>query len=462
MSASDCLALILAAGKGKRMYSDCPKVLLRILDQPLLSYLYMTLEEDFAGRIWTVIGHGADMVREHFVDRPELSSCFIIQEQPLGTGHAVLCAWPEITKQGKEWLLILNGDTPLVNSAHLRLLLESAQKEKADMAFLSLALPDPGAFGRVLRREGQVEAVIEAKEYDPAKHGKDPCEINAGIYCLRISSIGSLLAAISNDNAAGEYYLTDVISLAVGAGKKVIAVNLGNEPALLGLNTVKELAEAEERLRNELIDRWLEKGVLIRSVDQVRIGPEVYLEPGVEITGPCEIYGKSQLEHGVVVMANTYIRDAELRAGCLIKPFSHLENCLVNPSCLVGPFARVRPGTVLEEGSMVGNFVELKKSRLGRGSKASHLTYLCDAEIGPEVNIGAGTITCNYDGRTKHKTVIEAGAFIGSNTALIAPVTVGEKALVGAGSVITRDVPADHLGLSRGKQINRPRKQCLD
>lgn len=456
MNASECSVVVLAAGLGKRMFSKKPKVLMEILGQPMLSYIYSTLEDKFKGDIWTVIGHGAHEVRERFSQQPKLTEKFILQDSPLGTGHALMAAWPVIRPQGRTGLLVVNGDTPLLQAKHIQALLNVVEQDRADLAFLSITLPEPGNYGRVLRKDGRVSAIIEAKDYDPVEHGPEPREVNAGVYWLRSRAIDSLLSGLRNDNKSGEYYLTDLVGLAVRAGLTVSALDYGYEPALLGLNNPLELSEAEELVRSRLVADWQRRGVLVRSAGQVRIGPAVSLEPGVELHGPCELYGNTVVSEHVRVMANTYINNSVLGQGCLIRHFSHLEEALVGPDCVVGPFARLRPGSVMERGSLVGNFVEMKKSRLGSGSKAAHLSYLGDADIDDLVNIGAGTITCNYDGRRKHATIIKKGAFIGSNTALVAPVTVGENAVIGAGSVITRDVDEGNLALTRAPQVGKP------
>ena len=263
---------------------------------------------------------------------------------------------------------------------------------------------------------------------------------------------------IAKHESSGEYYLTDLVALALKANYNVLALQCGFETHLLGINTPKELLELEEILRSEIVAKWIEQGVLIHAASQVRISHKAYLEPGVEITGPCEIYGASRIEQSAQIASHCVIKDSTVASLAKVHSFSHLEKAQVGPNCLVGPYARLRPGAILEESSHVGNFVELKKTRLGAHAKANHLTYLGDAEIGAKTNIGAGTITCNYDGFNKFPTKIGENAFIGSNTALVAPVTVGAGALVGAGSTITHDVPENNLAITRSKQKNFPHK----
>ncbi len=450
-------ALVLAAGKGTRMHSQRPKVLHELLGEPMLWYLYKTLDPLFGSRVWTVTGHKAEDVRATFPERAAAPGQWIYQAEQLGTGHAVQSAWSVITAAGLEWLVVVNGDTPLLPPDKLAAFTDWTIASGADLSFMTLTLEEPGAFGRVLRTggpEGSVAAIIEAKDYDPARHGPEPREINAGIYCLRVASIGPLLGRLENNNRSREYYLTDTIDMAVREGLKVEAMHCGNDPHLLGINSPRELIAAEETLRQAVIRDWQERGVLIRAADSVRIGPRVHLAPGVEIVGPCELYGKAELASETTVESHCWIKDARIGPCCRIKAFSHIEDAEMGPRCQVGPYGRLRPGARLMEDARVGNFVEVKKSVLGKGSKANHLTYLGDATVGDGVNIGAGTITCNYDGQRKHTTRIGDRAFIGSNTALVAPVDVGAGALVAAGSVITQDVPADMLSIARERQIN--------
>ena len=333
-----------------------------------------------------------------------------------------------------------------------------AEKD-CDLGFLTLTPADPAAFGRVVRKDGAVRAVVEAKDFNPAQHGAESREINGGIYYLRLRSVFPLLDLLTDDNKAGELYITDLVGLAVERNLIVEGVNFGDEADLLGINSPWELAAGEERLRARLVEAHLKRGVIIHNPGAVRIGPLAEIAPGAEITGPCEIYGASRIAAGVSIASHCRLENTEVAEGTKVHSFCHTEDARIGALCNVGPYARLRPGTVMEEKSRAGNFVEVKKSRLGPGAKVNHLTYIGDADIGPKVNVGAGTITCNYDGINKYQTRIQEGAFIGSNTALVAPVVVGKNALVGAGSVITADVPDDHLALARGRQINMARKK---
>ena len=449
-------ALILAAGKGTRMHSPRPKVLQRLLEAPMLRYVYEAVSPLCGQRTWTVIGHGAPEVEAAF---PEHAPKMVLQAQQLGTGHALRTAWPQLEAAGLSHVLVINGDTPLMRFEQLASFAKACAEKDCDLGFLTLTPADPASFGRVVRVDGVVQAVVEAEDFDPSAHGPAGREINGGIYYLRLDRIAPLLELLDDNNKSGEFYITDLIGLAVARRMKVEGVDFGDEPDLLGINSPPELAAGEERLRARVVEDCLGRGVIIHNPAAVRISPLSKIEPGAEITGPCEIYGPSQLAAGASVASHCRLENTRIDENAKILSFCHTEDAHIGPNCSVGPYARLRPGTVMEEKSRAGNFVEVKKSRLGKGAKINHLTYIGDADIGPKVNVGAGTITCNYDGVNKHLTRIEEGAFIGSNTALVAPVTVGKNALVAAGSVITKDVPEGHLGVARGRQVNLVRKK---
>ncbi|WP_299392487.1 bifunctional UDP-N-acetylglucosamine diphosphorylase/glucosamine-1-phosphate N-acetyltransferase GlmU [uncultured Desulfovibrio sp.] len=446
-------AVILAAGKGTRMHSDKPKVLQTVLGEPMLRYVREALRPVFGDRVLVVVGHRADMIESAFAGER-----FVRQTEQLGTGHALMQALPELRASDCQMALIVNGDTPLLRAETVAHFMKEA--EGADLAFATISLDEPGAYGRVVRDdEGHVSAIVEARDYDMARYGAPTGEVNAGMYAVRLSLAETLLPRLSNANRSGEYYITDLVGLAVAEGRDVRGVQCGCDESLMGVNSPRELAQAEECLRASVVDGLLDKGVLLHAPALVRVSPLATVEAGAELFGPCEILGASHVERGARIESCCVLRDSHVCAGAEIRSFSHLEQAQVGQGALVGPYARLRPGAVLERESHVGNFVELKKARLGIGSKANHLTYLGDADIGSGVNIGAGTITCNYDGRNKHRTVIGDRAFIGSNTALVAPVTLGEDALVGAGSVITHEVPAGQLAVARGRQKNLPRRK---
>lgn len=452
----NCGAVILAAGKGTRMHSPLPKVLHELLGEPMLKLVTSALYPLFENNIWTIVGHKAELVKEQMDGQPV---SFVLQSEQLGTGHAFKCACPSMAEAKLDYALIANGDVPLLETGTMQSFMDKSLEENADIAFLTLTLEDPAAFGRVLRKNGKVSAIIEAKDYSPALHGPEPKEINAGIYFINLKKIVPLLDKIGNTNKSGEYYITDLIGLSVAENLNVLGVNLDSDPSLLGVNNTMELVEAEEELRRRLVKKWQQSGVIIRNPDAVRIGPKVILEAGAEITGPCELYGTTHISASTRIESHCWINDTSIAEGCHVRSFCHFDSAKVASRCTLGPYARLRPGAELLEEAHIGNFVEMKKATLGEGAKANHLSYLGDTEVGPGANIGAGTITCNYDGVNKHKTVIGPSAFIGSNTALVAPVTIGEKALVAAGSVITKDVPENTLGVGRARQVNLPRRE---
>ena len=447
-------ALILAAGKGTRMKTDSPKVLARLLDRPMLWYTRQALAAVCNDRLLAVVGHRADLVEAAF---PDWRAAFVLQAEQRGTGHALAMALPRLAAAGFSHVLVVNGDTPLVTAASLEAFVAEALAARADLAFVTIRLPDPGSYGRVVRQDGGV-SIVEAKDFDPARHGPATGEVNAGTYLLRLAAIAPLVSLLGDDNASGEYYITDLVGLARQSGLTVLAVDRGDDPAYLGINTPAELVAAEDVLARRIVNAHLAAGVIIRGRDSARIGPEVVIAPGVDLCGPVELSGRTRIASGAVVEAHTVLRDTVIGPDVRVQAFSHLDGAVVGPGCQVGPYARLRPGAVLEDGARVGNFVEMKKSVLGPGAKASHLTYLGDATVGAGANIGAGTITCNYDGRHKHPTIIGEKAFIGSNSALVAPVTIGAGALVGAGSVITHDVPDGALAVARGRQVTRTRR----
>ncbi|MDR2054423.1 MAG: bifunctional UDP-N-acetylglucosamine diphosphorylase/glucosamine-1-phosphate N-acetyltransferase GlmU [Desulfovibrio sp.] len=444
-------ALVLAAGKGTRMHSDRPKVLQTLLGEYMLAYVLAALRPHFGENVWIVAGHQAHMLEAAFP-----GGRFVLQAEQLGTGHALMQALPALAGAGCRHALVVNGDVPLLDAEMTRIFLEKA--EGADLAFATLNLDDPGSYGRVVRAGGKVSAIVEARDCAPSTL-KQHHEVNAGLYRISLPLAEALLPRITRANKSGEYYITDLVALAASDGYTARAVECGRDENLLGVNSPRELARTEETLRRRVVARLLDRGVILHAPDAMRISPFARVEPGAELTGPCEILGRSEVQRGARVASHCVVRDSVIEEGAELRHFSHLEGARVGAGALVGPFARLRPGAVLEPASHVGNFVEIKNARLGEGAKANHLTYLGDADVGAGANIGAGTITCNYDGRRKHKTSVGEKAFIGSNTALVAPVVIGANSLVGAGSVITRDVPEGKMSIARSKQKNLPRKK---
>lgn len=447
--------LVLAAGKGTRMHSDRPKVLQEILGKPILNYVLDALRNAAHDAPWVVVGHCAEDVEK------SCSSAdvrFVRQERQLGTGHAVSLAWPQIRESGVEFLCVLNGDTPHVPLDDVAALVEACVRESAALGFLTIRLENPKGYGRVVRdAAGLVTDIVEEKDFSPAAYGGEIHEVNSGVYVFDVARCSPFIDRLTCDNAQREFYLTQMIRLCSQAGLPVTARLNEEQGRLLGINSPVELVEYEGWLREEIVRGVMARGVIVRNAASVVIGPDVHVEPGAELTGPCEIYGKTSVTRGTRVESHAWIRDAVLDA-CLVKSFSHIDGAEVQPGASVGPFARLRPGTVVGRNARIGNFVEAKNAVLHAGAKAGHLSYLGDSDIGSEANIGAGTITCNYDGRRKHRTRIGERAFIGSNTALVAPVAVGAGALVGAGSVVTKDVPDEMLCVARGRQINIERK----
>lgn len=437
--------VILAAGKGTRMRSRLPKVLHPLAGKPLLQHVVDTVTPLVTGSIKVVIGHGADQVQETISGAIE----WVEQHQQLGTGHAVMQALPVLAKTGKT--LILFGDVPLVQPDTLRNMLQLSIDN--EVVLLTVALADPTGYGRIVRgNDDRIRAIVEHKDASPEQ--LDIHEINTGIMLLDNGDMQRWLPAISNDNAQGEFYLPDVVAMAVAEDRTVVACQPQAEWEIQGVNSRAQLAALERDYQRHLARNLMDGGVTLADPDRfdcrgtLHSGQDVFIDVG------CVFSGTVELADNVSIGPHCLIHNARIREGAIIKAHSVLEDCVVGPEAEVGPFARLRPGTELGTGSRIGNFVETKQARVGDGSKVNHLTYIGDAEIGRDVNVGAGTITCNYDGANKHRTVLEDGSFIGSNASLVAPVTVGAGATVGAGSTVTQDVPAGGLAVARGKQRN--------
>lgn len=439
--------LVLAAGVGKRMRSSLPKVLQPLAGRPLLGHVLATARELAPRKVTVVHGHGAEAVREAF--RAEKVG-WVLQAEQLGTAHAVMQAMPQVSADAD--VLILYGDVPLMRAATLKRLLEAAGE---GLAVLTAEPDDPAAYGRIVRdASGRVARIVEQRDATPAERAIR--EINAGFYALSARRLAGWLKRIGNRNAQQEYYLTDLVSLAVAEGVPVNAVKIPEAWEATGVNTPGELAELERRYQRLQAQRLLEAGV--RLADPARIDVRGSLECGrdVAIDVNCVFEGRVVLGDGVRVGPNCVLRNISIAAGTEVLPFCHLEDSTVGARCRLGPYARLRPGTTLDEEVHVGNFVEVKASRLGAGSKANHLTYLGDSEIGARVNVGAGTITCNYDGAAKHRTVIEDDCFIGSDATLVAPVRIARGSYIGAGSTINKNTPAGQLTVARAKQVSIP------
>jgi bifunctional UDP-N-acetylglucosamine pyrophosphorylase / glucosamine-1-phosphate N-acetyltransferase len=445
----DAQAVILAAGKGTRMRSARAKVLHPLLGVPLLDHVLRAVRSAGVDPITVVVGHQADAVEAAFRGR---GLAFARQEPPLGTGHAVLAARERLTAHPTRTVLVVNGDVPLLRGETLAALLDAHRASGAAGTLLSVILDDPGEYGRVVREpDGSVRAIVENK--DASAQEKRIREINAGIYAFERRPLLEALEQLRPQNAQGEYYLTDVVGLLRKAGHRVDAMAAADSREALGVNSHAELATAARILRQRRCEALMAAGVGIEDPDTTTVGPEVEVEADALLRPFTVLEGRTRVAAGAVVGPFVRVIDSEVGPGAQILDHCLLRECVVEEGASVGPFAHVRPESRIGARAKVGNFVELKKTHLGDGSKAPHLSYIGDATVGPGVNIGAGTITCNYDGTHKHPTRIEAGAFVGSDTTLIAPLTVGEGAYIAAGSAITEDVPPGALALGRARQV---------
>lgn len=441
--------LVLAAGRGSRLRSNTIKLLHSVAGRPMVTHVVEAARELRPDRIVAVVGYQAEAVREALSDQP----CrFVLQQEQRGTGHAVLQASRAIGS-GDSVMLIVNGDMPTLRPSTLRRFVARHRRSGAMLSFMTADLEDPTGYGRVVRdADGNVERVVEQSDASIAE--KRIHEVNCGIYCAKPSVLFRVLRKLTPDNAQGEYYVTDAIHGMLEKGVKVTAVKHDDAQELLGVNTRQELARAARTLYARKADAVQDYGVTLLDASRTWIDPRARIGRDTVIFPDVLIEGASELGRDCVVGPGCRITDSTIGNQVEIHDHSVLSRAKVGHGASVGPFARLRPDSVLEAKSRVGNFVELKKTRLGRGSKANHLAYLGDASIGPECNIGAGTITCNYDGSHKHPTTMGRGVFIGSDTQLVAPVRLGDGAYVGAGATVTEDVPAGALAISRQPQTN--------
>ena len=445
-------AVVLAAGKGTRMRSARGKVLHHVLGVPMLEHVLRAVAASGAGAITVVVGHQAEEVEATFAGR---GLTFVRQDPPQGTGHAVQVAERVFAARPEGTLLVVNGDLPLLQASTLDSLLATHRERGAAATLLSLVLDDPGAYGRVLRGpDGNVAGIVEAR--DATGTQRDVREINAGLYVFEVEALRATLPLLRPQNAQGEYYLTDVVGLLAAAGRTVAAVVAADPTEALGVNSQAELAEAALLLRRRRNAALLDAGVRIEDPATVEVGLDVEVAPDATLRAFTFLEGRTRIAAGAVVGPFARLVDAEVAEDARVLDHCLLTQCVVGPGASVGPFTHIRPDTRLGARVKVGNFVELKKTTLGEGTKVPHLSYVGDATVGARVNIGAGTITCNYDGTHKHPTHIGDGAFIGSDSTLVAPVSVGAGAYVGAGSAITQDVPAGALALGRARQVVKP------
>jgi len=440
--------VILAAGQGKRMNSVLPKVLHKLAGKPMLAHVIDAAQTLQPTKICTVYGHGGDSVLSAFNERP---ITWVKQEPQLGTGHAVMQTLSHIDRTGAT--LILYGDVPLVTADTMRELVAIAAQGK--LALLTVKLNDPTGYGRIIRDDkGSVSAIVEHKDATDAQ--RSISEVNTGIMAVPSDRLAQWVSNLSNNNAQQEYYLTDIVAKAVAEGVIVEAHALTRVWESLGVNSKTQLAELERIHQRNLADALMEQGVALADPARIDIRGSLRCGRDVFIDVNCVFEGDVTLEAGAIIGANCVLKNVKVQAGARIEPFCHIEDATIGAASRIGPYARIRPGTVLAEDVHIGNFVEVKNSQIAAHSKANHLAYIGDATVGSNVNIGAGTITCNYDGANKYRTVIEDEVFIGSDTQLIAPVTVRRGATLGAGTTLTSDAPEGQLTVSRARQITVP------
>lgn len=439
--------VILAAGMGKRMQSALPKVLHPLGGKPLLASVLETARTLSPEKICVIYGHGGERVLEAI---PDSDLVWIEQAEQLGTGHALMQALPILDKKGST--LVLFGDVPLLKAETLCKLVDAA-KDNA-FALLTAELEKPFGYGRIIRAPGTGNVIAIVEEKDASAEQKLIQEINTGVMLIPNAFLHEWLPKIENSNQQKEYYLTDIIALAVSNGVEIAAVQPEDAWEILGVNNKAHLAELERIFQSEYARNLLAQGVTLADPARIDIRGQLICGRDVEIDVNCIFEGRVVLGDHVKIKANSILKDVSVSAGAVIAPFSLIEDAEIGANTQVGPYARIRPGTRLGSNVRVGNFVEIKNSTIANASKANHLSYIGDTEIGENVNIGAGTITCNYDGANKHRTIIEDNVFIGSDTQLVAPVKVTEGATIGAGSTITRDTPPGKLTLSRAKQVS--------
>ncbi|WP_343597859.1 bifunctional UDP-N-acetylglucosamine diphosphorylase/glucosamine-1-phosphate N-acetyltransferase GlmU [Acinetobacter sp.] len=442
--------IILAAGKGTRMRSQLPKVLQPLAGQPLLGHVIHTAKQLQAKNIITIFGHGGDLVQQAFKNE---QIEWVEQAEQLGTGHAVQMTLPVLPQHGTS--LILYGDVPLVHQETLEKLLHATAQTGIGM--ITLNVTDPTGYGRIVRENGKIQAIVEHKDATDAQ--RQIQEINTGIYCVSNAKLHKWLPRLSNNNAQGEYYLTDIVAMAVADGLEIASIHPELAFEVEGVNDRIQLAALEREYQAQQALELMRQGVTFSDPKRfdlrgsLKVGQDVRIDINVIIEGDCE------LGNNVEIGAGCILKNTKIAAGTKVQPYSIFDSAVVGENTQIGPFARLRPGAKLANDVHIGNFVEVKNSSIGLGSKANHFTYLGDAEVGAGSNIGAGTITCNYDGVNKHKTIIGDAAFIGSNSSLVAPIQIGNGATVGAGSVITRDVPENTLAFERAQQIEKANYQ---
>lgn len=434
--------IILAAGKGTRMNSSKPKVLQILSDKTLLEHV-LTQAQQLCSKVHVVYGFGGNQVRQTINDD---SINWAEQTEQLGTGHAVAQAMPDIDNDSIS--LVLYGDVPLIKQSTLNDLIKQAQQ--SGVGLLSVILDNPTGYGRIIRNNNQIQAIVEQKDANAEQ--LEICEVNTGIMAVNSGLLKTYLNGLDSNNAQGELYLTDIIAMAVNDGKTIASVITDNEFEVAGVNDKVQLAELERTLQQNQATQFMQQGLMLKDPARFDCRGSLSFGQDCEIDVNVVIEGDVTLGNNTIISPNCIIKNTKIGDNVVILPNSVIEDAIIGNGASIGPFARIRPEADIGENAKIGNFVEVKKSTIGKGSKVSHLSYVGDTTMGADVNIGAGVITCNYDGANKHQTTIEDGAFVGSDTQLIAPVTIGKNATVGAGSTITKDVPEDQLGLSRAKQ----------
>ena len=447
--------VILAAGKGTRMNSNLPKVLHQIGGRSMLEHVVLAAEKLEDSCLHIVVGYGGDLIKQHFAAVADASSLnWATQEPQLGTGHAVQQTLPQLSSDNKDNLvLVLYGDVPLIKSETLQKLLRQANSET--LSLITLITENPSGLGRIIRDEDNaIIAIVE--ENDASAEQKEIKEINSGIMAIPTIKLARWLGELENRNAQGEYYLTDIVALAAKEKCNIKAQVIEDEFEVQGVNDKSQLAGIERHYQMNKVDDLLRSGVTLRDPARVDIRGELTTGNDVEIDINAIFEGEVTLGNDVVVGANVIIKDSVIGEGSKILQGTNIDGAIIGKCVSVGPYARIRTGTVLKDNVKVGNFVETKNAIIGRGSKANHLAYIGDAELGENVNIGAGTVVCNYDGINKHKTTIGDNVFVGSNSVLVAPVELADNAFIAAGSTINCDVPAGNLAVGRGKQRNIP------
>ena len=447
--------VILAAGKGTRMKSALPKVLHAIADKAMVEHVIDAARCLNAENIYLVYGFGGDILKAK-IKGDDLT--FIEQKEQLGTGHAVNMASSHLSDD--EDVLVLYGDVPLTKVSTLEQLI--AVKPTNGMSLLTVNLTNPTGYGRIIRGSGMVTGIVEQKDASPEQLAINEC--NTGILLANGGDLKRWLANLSNDNAQGEYYLTDIIAACHREGKTIATAHPDTEIEVEGANNRIQLAALERAYQQRIAEELMINGASLRDPNRIDVRGKLHIGQEVKIDVNCIFEGEVVLADGVDIGANCILKNCSIGELSEVKPNTIIEGAVIGEQCSVGPFARIRPGSTMNKDSHVGNFVEMKKASLGEGSKSGHLTYLGDTKIGKNVNIGAGTITCNYDGANKSQTIINDGAFIGSNSSLVAPVSVGERSTVGAGSVVSKDIEEDQLAIARAKQRNidgwqRPKKK---